>query len=76
MTAKRKKTSSKKASKSAESTGNKKPGTTRPDEMSDEVMEFITAIDDYKRKNERPFPNWSEILEVLKGLGYEKEAVD
>jgi hypothetical protein len=44
----------------------------RPDDMSPEVLEFITAIDDYKRHNERPFPNWSEILEVLLGLGYRK----
>ena len=44
----------------------------RADEMSAEVLEFITAIDDYKRRNERPFPSWTEILEVLKKLGYEK----
>ncbi|MFT4537940.1 MAG: hypothetical protein ACI835_000372 [Planctomycetota bacterium] len=47
----------------------------RPDEMSPEVLDFITAIDDYKRKNERPFPSWTEILEVIKGLGYEKSNV-
>ena len=41
-----------------------------PDEMTAEVIEFITAIDAYKRQNARPFPNWSEILEVVKRLGY------
>ncbi|MCK6446268.1 MAG: hypothetical protein L6Q99_07745 [Planctomycetes bacterium] len=41
-----------------------------PDEMTAEVIEFITAIDAYKRQNGRPFPNWSEILEVVKSLGY------
>lgn len=41
-----------------------------PDEMTPEVIEFITAIDAYKRQHGRPFPNWSEILEVVKGLGY------
>jgi hypothetical protein len=45
----------------------------RPDEMPPEVIEFITAIDDYKRLNQRPFPTWSEVLEVLKGLGYQRQ---
>jgi hypothetical protein len=42
----------------------------RPDEMPADVLEFITAMDDYKRKHQRPFPNWSEVLEVVKSLGY------
>jgi hypothetical protein len=50
----------------------KKAGSTKPDEMQPDVMEFITAIDDYKRQNNRPFPSWSEVLEVLKSLGYDK----
>ena len=50
----------------------KKATATRPDEMSDEVVEFITAIDEYKRLNGRPFPNWSEVLEIVKSLGYAK----
>ncbi len=45
-------------------------GTMRPDEMPPDVIEFITAIDDYKRLNRRPFPTWSEVLEILKTLGY------
>ena len=32
------------------------------------------AIDDYKRQAGRPFPSWSEILEIVKRLGYEREA--
>jgi hypothetical protein len=47
-------------------------GPVNPDSMSEDVIELITAIDEYKRKNARPFPSWSEILEVLKGLGYRK----
>lgn len=47
-------------------------GTLRPDEMPPDVIEFITAIDDYKRSNRRPFPTWSEVLEIVKGLGYER----
>ena len=35
-------------------------------EMSDEQFEFLMAIDEYKRKNTRPFPTWTEILEVIK----------
>ena len=42
----------------------------RPDEMPAEVLEFITAIDDYKRAQQRPFPTWSEVLDILKSLGY------
>jgi hypothetical protein len=33
-------------------------GPTSPSELSAEVMEFITAIDKYKRLNRRPFPSW------------------
>lgn len=47
-----------------------KTGSMRPDEMPADVLEFITAMDDYKRTHQRPFPNWSEVLEVVKSLGY------
>ena len=43
-------------------------------ELSSEVMEFITAIDAYKRHSRRPFPNWSEVFEVVKSLGYHRSA--
>ena len=46
---------------------------TKPNEMAPEVLEFIQAMDDYKRLHNRPFPNWSEVLGVLKVLGYEKQ---
>jgi hypothetical protein len=48
----------------------KKSGAVRPDEMSPEVLEFIHAIDVYKRNTQRKFPNWSEILDIVKSLGY------
>jgi hypothetical protein len=35
-------------------------------------LEFGEAIQDYKQKSGRMFPTWSEVLEVLKSLGYEK----
>lgn len=50
----------------------KKVSATKPDEMSAEVLEFIHAIDIYKRTHQRPFPNWSEVLEILKSLGYSR----
>ena len=39
-----------------------------------EEIEFMTALDDYKRTSGRMFPTCSEILEVLLGLGYQKLA--
>ncbi len=43
-------------------------------EISGELLEFIMAIDDYKRINERPFPSWSEVFEIVQYLGYRKVA--
>ena len=43
-------------------------------EISGELLEFIMAIDDYKRINERPFPSWSEVFEIMQYLGYRKVA--
>jgi hypothetical protein len=42
--------------------------------MSEEELEFIKAVNDYKQCYNKPFPTWSEILHILKGLGYEKKA--
>ena len=38
-------------------------------------LEFMFAVEKYKRTSGRMFPTWSELLEVLKGLGYEKPVV-
>src|SRR5579884_2437437 len=43
-------------------------------EMTDEQFEFVLAIDTYKRLNKRPFPSWTEVLEIVKQLGYRKVA--
>ena len=32
------------------------------------------AMDEYKRANKRPFPSWTEVLQVIKYLGYRKVA--
>jgi hypothetical protein len=43
-------------------------------EMTTEQFEFLMAIDQYKRANQRPFPSWTEVLEVIKAVGYRKVA--
>ena len=43
-------------------------------ELTDEQFEFVMAIDEYKRVNKRPFPSWTEVLEVVKYLGYRRVA--
>jgi hypothetical protein len=43
-------------------------------QMSDEQFEFLMAIQEYKNKNARLFPTWTEVLEVIKALGYRKVA--
>jgi hypothetical protein len=49
------------------------PTTCERDYNNDEI-EFMKAMDQYKRDNRRPFPTWSEVLEVLFALGYRKVA--
>jgi len=39
-----------------------------------EEVEFMRALDLYKRSSGRMFPTCSEILEVLRSLGYERTA--
>ena len=41
-------------------------------EMSNEQFMFVTAIDTFKRVNNRPFPTWTQVLEVIRKLGYRK----
>jgi hypothetical protein len=48
--------------------------TTCERDYSDDETDFMKAMDRYKRDNRRPFPTWSEVLEVLYSLGYRKVA--
>ena len=48
--------------------------TTCERDYSEEEIAFMKAMDQYKRDNRRPFPTWSEVLEVLRALGYRKVA--
>ena len=41
-------------------------------EMTQEQFMFIMAIDSFKRVNSLTFPTWTEILEVIRKLGYRK----
>ena len=43
-------------------------------EMTAEQFQFLKAIDAYKRVNQRPYPTWTEVLEVIRKLGYRKTA--
>ena len=47
------------------------PTTCERDYSGDEV-EFMSAMDTYKRRSGRAFPTWSEVLEVIRSLGYRK----
>jgi hypothetical protein len=49
------------------------PTTCERDYTDDEIT-FMKSMDQYKRDNRRPFPTWSEVLEVLIALGYRKIA--
>jgi hypothetical protein len=49
------------------------PTTCERDYTPDE-LEFMSALDVYKRTSGRMFPTCSEVLEVLVNLGYEKRS--
>jgi hypothetical protein len=46
--------------------------TTCERDYSAEEIEFMNAMDEYKRKSGRMFPTCSEVLEVIRNLGYVK----
>ena len=50
--------------------------TTCERDYSEAEMEFMLAMNAYKQKSGRMFPTWSEVLEVLQSLGYEKPTLD
>jgi hypothetical protein len=41
-----------------------------PELLEAERTEFLRAIDRYKRKTGKTFPSWTEVLEVLRSLGW------
>ena len=50
--------------------------TTCERDYSDPEIEFMQAMDDYKRRSGRMFPTCSEVLEVVRNLGYYRLTVD
>jgi hypothetical protein len=48
------------------------PTTCERDYTADEV-EFMNAMNLYRRKSGRNFPTWSEVLEVVRSLGYHRD---
>lgn len=49
------------------------PTTCERDYRADE-LEFMRALDTYKHQSGRMFPTCSEVLEVLRSLGYQRVA--
>ncbi len=41
-------------------------------EMTKEQFLFLMAIDEFKKANGRAFPTWTDVLEVIRLLGYRK----
>jgi hypothetical protein len=41
--------------------------------VDDETLDFIQAIERFKAERGRAFPTWTDVLNVLKGLGYAKK---
>lgn len=46
--------------------------TTCERQYSSAELEFMQAMHEYKQSSGRMFPTWSEVLEVLRSLGYDK----
>ena len=40
--------------------------------MTAEQFEFVMAIQTYKKVNKKLYPTWTEVLEVIRQLGYRK----
>jgi len=41
-------------------------------ELTQEQFLFVMAIDTFKRVNGKTFPSWTDVLEVIRRLGYRK----
>jgi hypothetical protein len=40
--------------------------------MTTEQYLFLRAIDAFKKANDKAFPSWTDVLEVIRRLGYRK----
>lgn len=41
-------------------------------EMTQEQFLFVAAVDAFKRVNGKTFPTWTDVLEIIRKLGYRK----
>ncbi len=41
-------------------------------ELTQEQFLFVVAIDEFKKGNAKTFPSWTDVLEVIRLLGYRK----
>lgn len=41
-------------------------------EYDNDEIEFLKAMEDFKLRSGKKFPMWSEVLAVLKSIGYKK----
>ncbi len=44
------------------------------DSLSSEELQFIKAIEKYKSDNNKHFLSWTEVLKIVKSLGYKKSS--
>lgn len=42
-------------------------------DLDADTLEFIAAVNRFKEASGKPFPTWSELLGILRDLGYEKQ---
>jgi len=43
-------------------------------DLDAETLEFIHAVNQFKEASGKPFPTWSEILQIVRSLGYVRPA--
>jgi hypothetical protein len=43
-------------------------------ETDEDLLEFLRAIHDFKERTGKAFPAWSDVLRIVRELGYEKRA--
>ena len=48
------------------------PGAYTDRDYSPDELEFLKAMDRYKRVSRRPHPTWREVYQVFMALGYRK----
>jgi hypothetical protein len=42
--------------------------------LEPDVLEFINAVNEFKTRQQKPFPTWSDVYRIFVSLGYRKSA--